>query len=239
MTPAPSVTVVPGTQSARAQQLANAQFGPTQLVPIVLEGPKAQLDRQGPALVRALDKRPNTRVLSAWDGGAATTELRKSATAAMLVVSVDRAEADAVRYDEPQIESVAARTVKAPVKSYVTGQPVDRPRDQQRLARQLEAHRADRGWDPVRAAADRAARPRRGRARDHGRGAQHVCRIRGSRRSWSSDHPQLSSRGAWFRDRCGARGRFALLIIDRFRREEHAHHMDGRQHRPRSGLSLS
>lgn len=62
----PSVTVVPGTQSSRAQQLANAQFGPTQLVPILLEGPEAQLNRQGPALVRALDMRAHTRVLSAW-----------------------------------------------------------------------------------------------------------------------------------------------------------------------------
>ena len=123
----PSVTVVPGTQSSRAQQLANAQFGPTQLVPVLLEGPKAQLDQQGPALVRALDKRARTRVLSAWDGGDATAELRKSGTAAMLVVSVDRSEANAVKYDEPQIERLVSRTITAPVKAYVTGQPsIDR-----------------------------------------------------------------------------------------------------------------
>jgi RND superfamily putative drug exporter len=123
----PSVTVVPGTQSARAQQLANAQFGPSQLVPILLEGPKAQLNRQGPALVRALDLRAHTRVLSAWDGGTVSAQLRHSATAAMIVVSVDRSEAKAVKYDEPQIESLVARTIKAPVKSYITGQPsIDR-----------------------------------------------------------------------------------------------------------------
>ncbi len=40
----PTISVVPGTQSERAQKLANAQFGPTQLLPILLEGPKAQLD---------------------------------------------------------------------------------------------------------------------------------------------------------------------------------------------------
>ena len=40
-TVSPSITVVPGTQSARAQQLANAQFGPTQVVPVLLEGPAA------------------------------------------------------------------------------------------------------------------------------------------------------------------------------------------------------
>src|SRR5699024_10521178 len=44
----PSIVVVPGTDSSHAQQLADAGFGPSMLVPILLEGPKAQLDRQGP-----------------------------------------------------------------------------------------------------------------------------------------------------------------------------------------------
>src|SRR5579862_6321213 len=86
----PSITVVPGTQSARAQRLANAQFGPTQLVPILLEGPASELNRQGPALVRVLASRPHTRVLSAWDAGSASAALRPRSTAAMIVVSVDR-----------------------------------------------------------------------------------------------------------------------------------------------------
>src|SRR5690349_2817387 len=68
----PTITVVKGTESARAEKLAGAKFGPTQLVPILLEGPKGQLNRQGPALVAALAKRPHTRVLSAWDAGTAS-----------------------------------------------------------------------------------------------------------------------------------------------------------------------
>jgi hypothetical protein len=123
----PSITVVPGTQSSRAQQLGNAQFGPTQLVPILLEGPKAQLDRQGPPLVAALAKRPYTRVLSAWDAGSAGAGLRPSSTAAMIVVSVDRSEKHAVQYDEPQIEGLVSHTVRPPVPAYITGQPsIDR-----------------------------------------------------------------------------------------------------------------
>ena len=123
----PSVTVVPGTQSSRAQQLSGAQFGPTQLVPILLEGPKSQLDRQGPALVAAIARRPHTRVMSAWDAGSAAASLRPKPTAAMIVVSVDRSEKDAVKYDQPQIESLVTRKITAPVKSYVTGQPsIDR-----------------------------------------------------------------------------------------------------------------
>ena len=123
----PTVNVVAGTESARAQQLAGAQFGPTQLVPILLEGPKAQLDRQGPKLVALLAKRPNTRVLSAWDAGTASATLRPKPTAAMLVVSVDRPERDAVRYDQPQIETLVSRQITTPVRAYITGQPsIDR-----------------------------------------------------------------------------------------------------------------
>jgi RND superfamily putative drug exporter len=123
----PTITVVPGTESARAERLAGAKFGPTQLVPIMLEGPKAQLDRQGPQLVAVLAKRPHTRVLSAWDAGTASAGLRPKPTAAMIVVSVDRTEAHAVKYDQPQIEKQLSQTISSPVRSYITGQPaIDR-----------------------------------------------------------------------------------------------------------------
>ena len=119
----PSVTIVPGTQSATADQLATARFGPTQLVPILLEGPKAQLNRQGPRLVRDLVERPHTRALSAWDAGTASAGLRPNAGAAMIVVSIDRTEKDAVRTDQGQIAALVRRDVSSPVRAYVTGQP--------------------------------------------------------------------------------------------------------------------
>jgi putative drug exporter of the RND superfamily len=123
----PTINVVPGTQSSRAQQLGNAQFGPTQLVPILLVGPKAQLNREGPPLVAALAKRPHTRVMSAWDAGSAAASLRPKPTAAMIIVSVDRSEKNAVKYDQPQIENLVAHKITGPVKPYVTGQPsIDR-----------------------------------------------------------------------------------------------------------------
>ncbi|MFI5038470.1 MAG: MMPL family transporter, partial [Solirubrobacterales bacterium] len=123
----PTITVVPGTQSARAEKLAGAQFGPTQLIPVLLEGPKAQLDRQGPRLVALLASRPHTRVLSAWDAGTASASLRPQPTAAMLVISVDRPEQAVVRYDQPQIESLVSKQITTPVRAFVTGQPsIDR-----------------------------------------------------------------------------------------------------------------
>ncbi len=36
----PSISVVPGSESSRAQTLAKSEFGPSVLVPILLEGPK-------------------------------------------------------------------------------------------------------------------------------------------------------------------------------------------------------
>ncbi len=123
----PTIVVVPGTESSRAQTLTNARFGSTQLVPILLRGPSAALDREGPRLVRDLVKRPHTRALSAWDAGVASQGLRPSATAAMIVVSVDRAEKTVVATDQPQIEALVARDIAQPVRASVTGQPsIDR-----------------------------------------------------------------------------------------------------------------
>jgi len=118
----PSILVVPGSESARAEHLANAQFGPTQLTPILLQGPTATLDRQGPILVRALRARPHTRVLSAWDTGSASAELRPSSWARMIVVSIDRSETTVLRHDLPQIERLVDRQINAPVAAHITGQ---------------------------------------------------------------------------------------------------------------------
>lgn len=119
----PSVTVVPGTQSARAEHLAKTAFGPSQLVPILLQGPSAQLNRQGPALVRDLLRRPHTRVLSAWDKGTASAGLRPNPNAAMIIVAVDRSEKQVVNTDQAQIERLVARDVTRPARAYVSGQP--------------------------------------------------------------------------------------------------------------------
>jgi X-X-X-Leu-X-X-Gly heptad repeat protein len=123
----PSIVVVSGTESSRAQALANAKFGPAQLVPILLQGPARQLNRQGPRLVRDLVRRPHTRALSAWDAGVASQGLRPSANAGMIVVSVDRPEKDVVNGDQPQIEALVKRDIGTPVHASVTGQPsIDR-----------------------------------------------------------------------------------------------------------------
>jgi RND superfamily putative drug exporter len=123
----PSVTTVAGTESSHAQDLAKSEFGPSVLVPILLEGPARQLDRQGPALVRALSQRKDTRVMSAWDGGEIAAGLRPKPTAALLVAAVAKSEDQMVRTTQGQIDRTVDRIVANPVHASVTGQPtIDR-----------------------------------------------------------------------------------------------------------------
>jgi RND superfamily putative drug exporter len=136
----PSVVVVAGSESSRAEALANAHFGPAQLVPILLEGPPGEVARQGPALVRALRARPHTRVLSAWDAAGASDGLRPAAGKAMIVVSVQRTERQVIAVDQPRIERLVARYVRRPVRASVTGQAsIDRALRDQALSTSLRS----------------------------------------------------------------------------------------------------
>src|SRR5688572_9382485 len=119
----PTIVVVPGSETARAEQLAESNFGPSVLVPIMLEGPKAQLDTQGPALVKALAARRDTRVLSAWDIGDTGAALRPDATHAMIVASVAQTEEAMVDGVQQDIDGIVDQQVSSPVTPYITGTP--------------------------------------------------------------------------------------------------------------------
>src|SRR5689334_12553217 len=123
----PSILVVKGTESSRAQDIATSRFGNSVLVPIMLKGPAAQLDRQGPALVKALRARPDARILSPWDKTPGSSELRPQPGVATIVTAVERSEKDVANNLQPQIDRTVRTYVSAPVKAYVTGQPsIDR-----------------------------------------------------------------------------------------------------------------
>jgi X-X-X-Leu-X-X-Gly heptad repeat protein len=119
----PKVTTIAGTEAQRAEDLSAQQFGPSVLVPILLQGPKAQVDRQGPILVKRLAARPDTRVMSAWDAGATGRSLRPSPTSAMIVASVAHTEKAMVDTYQRQIQGVVDGSVGGPVHAHVSGQP--------------------------------------------------------------------------------------------------------------------
>jgi RND superfamily putative drug exporter len=119
----PSKAVVPGTGSARAQQLSDSQFGPSQLVPVLLEGPRAAVDKQGPELVRRLSKEPDIRVMSAWDGGPLSRELRPEPGAAMVIASVAATDEQMFDGRQQEIQKLVDTTIDKPVTPYVSGTP--------------------------------------------------------------------------------------------------------------------
>jgi uncharacterized membrane protein YdfJ with MMPL/SSD domain len=119
----PTIVVVPGSETARAraEHLAESNFGPSVLVPVLLEGLKDELDKQGPALVNALAGRKDTRVLSAWDVGDTGASLRPDATHAMLVASVARTEEAMVDGVQHEIDRIVEARISDSVTSYITG----------------------------------------------------------------------------------------------------------------------
>lgn len=119
----PTITIVSGTESSRAQHLADTKFGPSVLVPVLLEGPQKQLDTQGPTLVKKLAAQPDIRVLSAWDGGDTGKQLRPADDKAMIVASVAKTEQQMVDDGQGQVDEIVDSVVHGGVKAYVTGQP--------------------------------------------------------------------------------------------------------------------
>ena len=60
---------IDGTGSARGEALAEAHFGDASQFAVLLSGPPAAIERQGPPLVRALRHSPKATVISPWDRG--------------------------------------------------------------------------------------------------------------------------------------------------------------------------
>src|SRR5271166_327901 len=117
---APMSLAVPGTASSRAEAMLAARFGNTIPVAVLLRGPPAQVDRQGPRLVAALRRMGQVQVLSPWDRSTRTGSLRPSAGAAFVLVTYIRPASRAMAV-VPDTEAVIARTVNRPVRSYLTG----------------------------------------------------------------------------------------------------------------------
>jgi RND superfamily putative drug exporter len=117
----PTTLLVPGSESARAADLYSQEFGDGITIPVLLEGPPAALDEQGPALVRVLRKQRDFRVLSAWDRGPAGEALRPSKRAGLIIVGVDRPLTNAVEQGLKDVEKVVAQQTSGPVEPHVTG----------------------------------------------------------------------------------------------------------------------
>jgi len=117
----PSTLDIPGTSASKAETLLRDHFGPSAPFPILLQGPPAALDRQGPRLVRALranDARVTT--LSPWDRGA-VDRLRPSPRRALIIADFHTEIGEAVKHSVPELNRLLDENVHPPVRATQTG----------------------------------------------------------------------------------------------------------------------
>ena len=111
---APASLEVPGTPSARAAGLLRAHFGDSAPFAIYLRGPKAAIDTQGPALLRALHRDPKLSTLSPWDASG-LKRLRPSPRKALVLADFHLSPQDAVKEAVPELEATLAKQIHPPV----------------------------------------------------------------------------------------------------------------------------
>jgi len=115
-----TVAGVPGSPSARAFKLTNSRFGESYETPVLLEGPRAAVERQGARLAARLGRLPHVSLLTPWMPGIHRV-LAPAGDAALLLVrsygSFDHVVKDVV----PEIRAATRELVHAPVRSHVSG----------------------------------------------------------------------------------------------------------------------
>jgi RND superfamily putative drug exporter len=111
---------VPGTPVAEGEDLAKSHFGESSQFIVLLRGPAAALDRQGPRLVRTLRQQSEATVISAWDRGSFAS-FRPSARKAVVIVDFHVSLGRAMRDTVPRLDATLASSVHPPVVATQSG----------------------------------------------------------------------------------------------------------------------
>ena len=116
----PTTLDVPGTESLRGNEILRDHFGPSAPFAILLRGPAAAIDRQGPEMIRALRRDPRVTTLSPWDTGS-VQRLRPKPDEALVLADFHVDTRTAVNDTVPQLENVLDETIHDPVRVTQTG----------------------------------------------------------------------------------------------------------------------
>ena len=116
----PTSLRIPGTDSSRSNELLRRHFGASMPFPILLRGPAAAIDRQGPQLVRALRRIPKVTTLSPWDRGA-VSRLRPNPERALVIADFHNEVKEAVNETVPRLDALLEREIHPPVRATQTG----------------------------------------------------------------------------------------------------------------------
>jgi RND superfamily putative drug exporter len=116
----PTTLNIPGTESSRSNELLREHFGAAMPFAILLQGPAAAIDRQGPELIRALRQDPKVTTLSPWDRGS-VVDLRPSPRRALILADFHNEIKEAVNDSVPKLEQTIEEEIHAPVRATQTG----------------------------------------------------------------------------------------------------------------------
>jgi RND superfamily putative drug exporter len=119
-----SIFVLPGSETERAIEISREEFGESVFIPVLLEGPPAEVDRQGHELVRRLTEAPDTQVLSPWDRAPSAEALRPEPGAAMVVAAINRPYEEIFDSTAEEMRGLVDEVVSEPVEASVTGMPL-------------------------------------------------------------------------------------------------------------------
>jgi RND superfamily putative drug exporter len=119
----PTSLDIGGTPSFEANNQLKKHFGDTALFAVLLQGPKQEIDRQGPEVVRALHAlNPRITTLSPWDSGQ-VGQLRPGPQRALILTDFHVPIADAVEDSVPALNGLLEREVQPPVRATQSGFP--------------------------------------------------------------------------------------------------------------------
>ena len=116
----PTSLAIPGTASSRGEALARANFGESVPFVVMLRGPAAAIDRQGPRLLAALRRDRAATTISPWEH-AAPAALRPGPDRALLLVNFHRPLSAAIRDTVPALERTLAAHVHPPLTATQSG----------------------------------------------------------------------------------------------------------------------
>ena len=116
----PTTLDIPGTDSSRANALVTEHFGDSAPFVVLLRGPAAALDRQGPELIRDLRRDPKVTTLSPWDRGN-VSQLRPDPRRALILADFHVDIKTAVNETVGQLEDAIEARIHAPVRATQTG----------------------------------------------------------------------------------------------------------------------
>ncbi|HET7120930.1 MAG TPA: MMPL family transporter [Solirubrobacterales bacterium] len=116
----PTTIDIPGTPSAHGEKLLRAHFGESAPFAILLQGPAAAIDQQGPRLIEALRRDPRVTTLSPWDRGS-VQRLRPDPRKALILVDFHVDVRTAVNDTVPHLKRVLEREIQPPVRATQSG----------------------------------------------------------------------------------------------------------------------